>query len=72
MSDVDWMVEARRMYELSPDIMSAIITVSRRARVDPPMLSLSTDELRYLVPRDSPHERDALGMLLLERVFAKE
>jgi hypothetical protein len=64
-----WLPEAARMWDLPEDVLSLAIALSRRARLGFPLLTLSREEFRLLIPTGSSHESEASELLLSEGAF---
>lgn len=69
LNDVEWMEEGAVHHGLPADAASLVEVVASRARADIPLLSMTEQELRTIVPPGSEFERDALSLLQSDGMF---
>jgi hypothetical protein len=67
--DSAWTTEGAVHYELAPDIARLAIAISNRATPRVPLVDLSEEELRRLIPNDSEYKSEALELLASDGLF---
>jgi len=68
--DSVWQVDGAYHNGLTPEVARLAIAIAGRATVRVPIVQLSEDELRLLVPKDSKYERTALDFLFSDGIIA--
>ena len=69
LSDSEWEEVGVPFYDLTEGVARVVVAVSARAMVRVPMLRLTEDEFRLLIPKNSKHESVAVDLLLREGLF---
>ena len=69
LSDVAWEKEARDYYDLPSDVARLAMEIAMRAVVAQPLVTLSVNELRCLVPERVGYEAEVLDLLTSGGLF---
>jgi hypothetical protein len=67
--DSIWKIKGALHSDLTPDVARLAIAIAGRATVSVPLVHLTENELRLLVPKGSNHEREALDLLVYDGMF---